>query len=145
MLTFVAPLVVEPLFNRFTPLADPELAAELDALARRAGLPLKEVLVADASRRTRKANAYVSGLGATRRLVVYDTLLERATRPEVALVLAHELGTAAAATSLKGVAGQGRRARRRSSSSCGRSFVPAGCQASSRRPRAPVTRAWSRS
>jgi STE24 endopeptidase len=103
VLTFVAPLVVEPLFNRFTPLADPELAAELDALARRAGLPLREVLVADASRRTRKANAYVSGLGATRRLVVYDTLLERATRPEVALVLAHELGHRRGRHLLKGV------------------------------------------
>jgi len=91
-LGFLAPLVVQPLFNRFVPLEDAELAAELQALADRAELPIKEVLVADASRRTRKANAYVSGLGRTRRLVLYDTLLARAARPEIGLVLAHELG-----------------------------------------------------
>ena len=89
---FLAPLVVEPLFNNFRPLGDAELLAELRTLAERAQLPIQEVLVADASRRTRKANAYVSGLGRTRRLVVYDTLLARATGPEVGLVLAHELG-----------------------------------------------------
>ncbi len=91
-LGFLGPLLFEPLFNRFAPLSDGELAAELHALAQRAGLPLKAVLVADASRRTRKVNAYVSGLGRTRRLVLYDTLLAGATRPEIALVLAHELG-----------------------------------------------------
>ncbi len=91
-LGFVAPLVVEPLFNRFRPLDDLRLATELRALADRAQTPIKEVLVADASRRTRKANAYVSGLGRTRRLVLYDTLLAQATPDEVGLVLAHELG-----------------------------------------------------
>jgi STE24 endopeptidase len=91
-LGFLAPLVVEPLFNRFRPLDDSRLAAELLALADRAQIPIKEVLVADASRRTRKANAYVSGLGRTRRLVLYDTLLAQATPDEVGLVLAHELG-----------------------------------------------------
>ena len=91
-LGFLAPVVIEPLFNRFTPLDDPELEAELQALAGRAELPVKGVLVADASRRTRKTNAYVSGLGRTRRFVLYDTLLARASRPEIGLVLAHELG-----------------------------------------------------
>jgi STE24 endopeptidase len=91
-LGFLAPLLIEPLFNRFAPLEDAELAAELQALADRAQVPINEVLVADASRRTRKANAYVSGLGRTRRLVLYDTLLARASRPEIGLVLAHELG-----------------------------------------------------
>ena len=91
-LGFLAPVVIEPLFNRFAPLDDPELAAELQALAGRAELPVKEVLVADASRRTRKTNAYVSGLGRTRRFVLYDTLLARASRLEIGLVLAHELG-----------------------------------------------------
>jgi STE24 endopeptidase len=89
---FLAPLLIEPLFNSFRPLGDAELVAELRMLAQRAQVPITEVLVADASRRTRKANAYVSGLGRTRRLVVYDTLLARATGPEVGLVLAHELG-----------------------------------------------------
>jgi STE24 endopeptidase len=89
---FVAPVVLEPFFNRFAPLADEELAADLRALAERAGVPVRDVLVCDASRRTTKVNAYVSGLGSTRRVVLFDTLLGRAQRPELELVLAHELG-----------------------------------------------------
>ena len=99
---FVGPLVIEPLFNRYVPLADPELAADLRALAEHAGTPVRDVLVADASRRTRKVNAYVSGLGRTRRVVLYDTLLESAHRPEVRLVVAHELGHRRAGHVLKG-------------------------------------------
>ena len=56
------------------------------------GVPVREVLVADASRRTTKLNAYVSGLGATRRVVLYDTLVEQASEPEILTVVAHELG-----------------------------------------------------
>jgi len=92
LLGFVAPVLLEPLFNRFRPLADTELAAALLALAERAGVPVREVLVADASRRTRKTNAYVSGIGSTRRVVVFDTLLERAQQDELEAVVAHELG-----------------------------------------------------
>ena len=91
-LSFVAPVVLEPIFNRFRPLADERLAAELRALAERAGVPVRDVLVADASRRTTKVNAYVSGLGKTRRVVLYDTLLEAADEGELKLVVAHELG-----------------------------------------------------
>ena len=90
LLGFVAPVLLEPLFNRFEPLQDAELAGELRALAERAGVPVREVLVADASRRTRKVNAYVSGIGRTRRVVVWDTLLG-AGAPELRLVVAHEL------------------------------------------------------
>src|ERR671935_2759464 len=89
---FAAPVVLEPLFNRFAPLRDEELADRLRALARRSGVPVRDVLVADASRRTRKVNAYVSGLGATRRVVLFDTLLREAEPREVELVVAHELG-----------------------------------------------------
>jgi STE24 endopeptidase len=92
LLGLVAPLVLEPLFNRFRPLDDRALAADLRALADRAGVPVREVLVADASRRTKKVNAYISGLGRTRRVVVYDTLLDQADRRELRLVVAHELG-----------------------------------------------------
>jgi STE24 endopeptidase len=92
ILSFVAPFVLEPVFNRFRPLEDRALADDIRALAYRAGVPVRDVLVADASRRTRKENAYVSGLGATRRVVVYDTLLDRADPAEVRLVAAHELG-----------------------------------------------------
>jgi STE24 endopeptidase len=91
-LSFVAPVVLEPVFNRFSPLQDAELAARLRSLAERAGAPVREILVADASRRTTKLNAYVSGLGASRRVVVWDTLLEAAGDDGVELVVAHELG-----------------------------------------------------
>jgi STE24 endopeptidase len=95
LLSFVVPVLVEPVFNRFTPMADGPLRTELMQLAARDGVPVTEVLVADASRRTRAVNAYVSGFGPTRRIVVYDTLLEEATPAEVASVAAHELGHAA--------------------------------------------------
>lgn len=91
-LSFVAPVVLEPLFNRFRPLEDEALADRLRALAARAGAPVREVLVADASRRTTKVNAYVSGLGASRRVVVWDTLLAAEDEAGVGLVVAHELG-----------------------------------------------------
>jgi STE24 endopeptidase len=92
LLSFVAPVVLEPVFNKFEPLDDAELRDAVLRLAEHAGVPVREVLVADASKRTTKVNAYVSGLGATRRVVLYDTLLERATTPEVLTVVAHELG-----------------------------------------------------
>jgi Zn-dependent protease with chaperone function len=92
LLSFVAPVVLEPIFNRFEPLADEELAGDLRELANRAGVPVQNVLVVDASRQTLKQNAYVSGLGRTRRVVVFDTLLNGADEREVKLVVAHELG-----------------------------------------------------
>lgn len=92
LLSFVAPVLLEPLFNRFRPLEDAELAAALRALSDRAGVPVRDVLVADASRRTTKLNAYVSGIGRTRRVVVFDTLLEAADPGAVRVVVAHELG-----------------------------------------------------
>jgi STE24 endopeptidase len=92
VLSFLGPLVFEPLFNRFEPLRDEQLAEGLRQLGRDAGVPIRDVLVADASRRTTKSNAYVSGLGATRRVVIWDTLLDSAGEREVKLVIAHELG-----------------------------------------------------
>jgi Zn-dependent protease with chaperone function len=92
VMSFLAPVLLEPLFNRFAPLGDQTLAAELRSLSEKAGVPVREVLVADASRRTRKENAYVSGLGRTRRVVLYDTLLARDEPRQVRLVVAHELG-----------------------------------------------------
>src|SRR6266540_3323987 len=89
LLSFLAPVVLEPLFNRYSPLQEAALAGELRRLAERAGVPVRDVLVQDASRRTRRANAYVSGLARTRRVVVSDTLLERASPAEVRLVVAH--------------------------------------------------------
>ncbi|WBB79958.1 M48 family metallopeptidase [Micromonospora sp. WMMD882] len=94
LLSFVLPVLVEPVFNRFTPLPDGPLRAEVMSMAARDGVPVRDVLVADASRRTRAVNAYVSGFGPTRRVVVYDTLLREATPAEVTSVVAHELSHA---------------------------------------------------
>ncbi|WP_444948357.1 M48 family metalloprotease [Micromonospora ureilytica] len=94
LLSFVLPVLVEPVFNRFTPMEQGPLRTELMSMAARDGVPVRDVLVADASRRTRAVNAYVSGLGPTRRVVVYDTLLREATPAEVTAVVAHELGHA---------------------------------------------------
>lgn len=91
--SFVYPVVFEPLFNEFTPMQQGTLRTNLLDLAARDGVPVEDVLVADASRRTTALNAYVSGFGATRRIVVYDTLL-KAPQREVELVVAHELGHA---------------------------------------------------
>ena len=92
--SFLYPVVVEPVFNRFTPLEDGPLRDRVFALAEREGVDISEVLVADASRRTTTLNAYVSGLGATRRVVLYDTLLEQAPPEEVEVIVAHELAHA---------------------------------------------------
>jgi STE24 endopeptidase len=92
VVTFLAPVLLEPVFNRFAPLRDDALAGDLRQLADRAAVPVRDVLVADASRRTTKHNAYVSGIGKTRRVVVWDTLLDRGAPGEVRLVVAHELG-----------------------------------------------------
>lgn len=94
LLSFIFPVLVEPIFNTFTPMPEGEQRTRLMALAARDGVPVRDVLVADASRRTRAVNAYVSGLGPTRRIVVYDTLLEKAPQEEVESVVAHELGHA---------------------------------------------------
>ena len=92
VLSFLAPVLLEPVFNKFQPLQNETLARELRGLADRAEVPVRDVLVADASRRTRKHNAYVSGIGRTRRVVLWDTLLERGEPGEIRLVVAHELG-----------------------------------------------------
>ena len=94
LFSFVFPVLVEPIFNKFTPMADGPLRQNLIAMAARDGVPVRDVLVADASRRTTALNAYVSGLGPTRRIVVYDTLLREAPQAEVEAVVAHELGHA---------------------------------------------------
>jgi STE24 endopeptidase len=90
-LQFAAPVLIDPLFNRFVPLpAGPTRDDVLD-LAARAGVRVGQVYQVDASRRTTAANAYVTGLGATKRVVLYDTLLENFSREEARLVVAHEL------------------------------------------------------
>jgi len=88
---YASPVVIEPLFNRFEPLPQGELRGDVVALAQRAGVDVGEVYRVDASRRTTGANAYVGGLGATKRVVLYDNLIERFPPEEVRSVVAHEL------------------------------------------------------
>ncbi|RBY88877.1 M48 family peptidase [Blastococcus sp. TBT05-19] len=90
--SFLYPVVIEPAFNRFEPLPAGELRSDLLALAEENGTPVRDVLVSDASRRTTALNAYVSGFGSTRRVVVYDTLLDRLPDDEIESIVAHELG-----------------------------------------------------
>lgn len=90
--TYFYPLVIDPLFYRFTPLEDRELNSAIVTMAGEAGIAVDQVLVADASRRTQKANAYFTGLGGTKRIVLFDTLLQRFDREEVLAVVAHEMG-----------------------------------------------------
>lgn len=92
VMVFIWPVAVAPLFNKFTPLRDEALAREIKRLGAAAGVDIDQVLVADASRRTTAENAYVAGLGQTKRMVLYDTLLRAGDRNETLFVAAHELG-----------------------------------------------------
>ncbi len=93
-LSFVYPVVFEPIFNDFTSMPDSALRTDLIELAEQDGLEVSDVLVADASRRTTALNAYVSGFGSTKRIVVYDNLVDNAPPAEVRLIVAHELSHA---------------------------------------------------
>ena len=92
--SFAYPYVVEPVFNNFHSLPAGSLRTTLLAEAARDHQPLSDILVADASRRTTTENAYVSGFGASRRLVLYDTLISQDTPQEIEVLTAHELGHA---------------------------------------------------
>jgi STE24 endopeptidase len=89
---YLGPVVLDPIFNRFTVLPDGSTRSDVLALAREAGVDVGQVYEVDASRRTTAANAYVTGLGRTKRVVLYDTLLNNFSRDELRLVVAHELG-----------------------------------------------------
>jgi STE24 endopeptidase len=86
------PTVIAPLFNRFEPLADGDLAARIGALLARTGFSSRGVFVMDGSRRSAHGNAYFTGLGRAKRIVFFDTLLQRLQPAEIEAVLAHELG-----------------------------------------------------
>lgn len=92
--SFAYPLVIEPVYSSFTPLPDGPLRSRLVDLGARDGVEVSDVLVADASRRTTALNAYVSGFGATKRIVIYDTLLTSTPDRQIEQIVAHELGHA---------------------------------------------------
>jgi STE24 endopeptidase len=91
-MTYAGPVLLDPVFNRFTKLPPGQTRSDVLAVASRAGVKVGEVYEVDASRRTTAANAYVTGLGATKRVVLYDTLLSGFDRDQLRLVVAHELG-----------------------------------------------------
>ncbi len=92
VLLVVYPTLIAPLFNKFEPLADEALKTRVQSLMQRCGFAAKGLFVMDGSRRSAHANAYFTGLGAAKRVVFFDTLLQRLTPGEVEAVLAHELG-----------------------------------------------------
>jgi STE24 endopeptidase len=90
--TYVSPYVIEPLFNKFTPVEDDLLKGRIKDLASKAGINVSNVLKMDESRRSTHTNAYFTGIGRTKRIVLFDTLLKSMTTEEILAVLAHEIG-----------------------------------------------------
>ncbi|GAA4828485.1 M48 family metallopeptidase [Algivirga pacifica] len=91
MTMFYTNLIV-PLFNKLTPLEDGELRSAIETYAAGVDFPLKNIMVVDGSKRSTKANAYFSGLGSSKNIVLYDTLIEKLSKEEIVAVLAHEVG-----------------------------------------------------
>ena len=89
---FIAPTVIAPLFNKFSPMEDPELKARVERLLERCGFRVKGLMKMDGSRRSSHGNAYFTGFGNSKRIVFFDTLLQQLDPAEVEAVLAHELG-----------------------------------------------------
>jgi hypothetical protein len=88
----IAPNVIMPLFNQFTPLEDEALKERVNGLMQRAGFTAKGFFVMDGSKRSAHSNAFFTGFGASKRVVFFDTLLKQLTPSEMEAVLAHELG-----------------------------------------------------
>lgn len=89
---FVSPYIIEPLFNKYEPVTDEELREKITALMEKAGLRVGSVQQMDASRRSNHSNAYFTGIGKVKRIVLFDTLLKQMNHDEILAVLAHEVG-----------------------------------------------------
>ena len=89
---FISPYVIEPLFNKYTPLEDETLTERITEMMSRTGIRVNRIFVMDASKRTAHTNAYFTGIGKVKRIVFYDTLLKQLTPDEILGVLAHEAG-----------------------------------------------------
>ena len=92
LLMLIAPAVIMPLFNKFTPLPEGSLRERLFALARRTDFPTRSIEVMDGSKRSRHSNAFFTGFGRLRKIVLFDTLTTQLAEPELESVLAHEIG-----------------------------------------------------
>ena len=91
-MTVIYPTIIAPLFNTFTPMDEGEMKSRMEALLARCGFESKGLFVMDASKRSRHGNAYFSGFGKAKRIVFFDTLLEKHSADEIESILAHELG-----------------------------------------------------
>jgi STE24 endopeptidase len=92
LLMLIAPAIIMPLFNKFTPLPEGALRERLFSLARRTNFPTRSIEVMDGSKRSRHSNAFFTGFGRFRKIVLFDTLMAQLTEPELESVLAHEIG-----------------------------------------------------
>ena len=92
LLMLIAPAVIMPLFNKFTPLPEGSLRERLFALAQRTRFPTRSIEVMDGSKRSRHSNAFFTGFGRFRKIVLFDTLIAQLSEPELESVLAHEIG-----------------------------------------------------
>ncbi|MCL4384777.1 MAG: M48 family metallopeptidase [Cyanobacteria bacterium] len=90
--SFIFPLIIDPLFYKFSPLNDAKLKQNIIDITGKAGVNVGNILVADARKKTNKVNAYFTGIGKTERIVIYDNLLNQYTKKEVLSVIAHEVG-----------------------------------------------------
>ncbi|MEN8263290.1 MAG: M48 family metallopeptidase [Nitrospirota bacterium] len=89
---YISPYVIEPLFHKFTPIEDESLESGIRGLMEKVGIKVSRVFKIDASKRTKHTNAYFTGIGKVKRIVLYDTLIEKMDRDEIFSVLAHEAG-----------------------------------------------------
>jgi STE24 endopeptidase len=92
LMTILYPTVIAPIFNKFTPIADPELIFRIEGLAKMEGLEIRGIYQMDATKRSRHTNAYFSGLGKAKRIVLFDSLIQSHDVDEIMAVLAHEIG-----------------------------------------------------
>jgi STE24 endopeptidase len=92
LVTVIYPTVIAPLFNEFTPLEKSDLKSDIEHLAKKEGIEIEGIYQMDASRRTRHTNAYFSGLGKAKRIVLFDSLIQSHNQEEVLSILAHEIG-----------------------------------------------------
>lgn len=91
-MVFVWPVAVDPIFNKFSPLENGDLRTKIELLASKAGIPGATILVSDKSRQTKQLNAYVTGIGASARIVLWDTIIEKMPQDELLTVVGHEIG-----------------------------------------------------
>jgi STE24 endopeptidase len=89
---FISPYIIEPLFNKYEPVTEEGLEGEIRMMMEKAGLKVGKVLQMDASRRSKHSNAYFTGIGKVKRIVLYDTLIRQMSHGEIVAVLAHEIG-----------------------------------------------------